>query len=83
MIKKCFSLTPYTYSVKIKIYYFSYVGGTNMFGLGATELIIIFLIILILFGVGKLPEIGSGLGKAIKNFKKATSEDEADLTKKS
>ncbi len=53
-----------------------------MFGLGATELIIIFLIILILFGVGKLPEIGSGLGKAIKNFKKATDEDEADLTKK-
>ncbi len=53
-----------------------------MFGLGTTELIIIFLIILILFGVGKLPEIGGGLGKAIKNFKKASGDDEADLTKK-
>ena len=67
---------------RLKYTYNQQFGGTKMFGLGATELIIIFLIILILFGVGKLPEIGSGLGKAIKNFKKATSEDEADLTKK-
>lgn len=46
-----------------------------MFGLGTTELIIIFLIIVILFGVGKLPQLGGGLGAAIKNFKKATSDD--------
>jgi len=50
-----------------------------MFGIGSTELILILVIDLILFGVGKLPEIGSGLGKAIRNFKKATS-DEVDIT---
>jgi len=54
-----------------------------MFGLGTQELIIIFLIIMVLFGASRLPEIGSGIGKAIKNFKKATSEpDEIDVTPK-
>ena len=45
-----------------------------MFGIGMPELIIILIIILIIFGAGKLPEIGSGIGKGIKNFKKATTE---------
>jgi len=40
-----------------------------MFGLGPMELIIILVIILIIFGAGKLPEIGGGMGKAIRNFK--------------
>lgn len=46
-----------------------------MFGMGVTELIIILVIILIIFGVGKLPEIGSALGKGIKNFKKSVNEN--------
>ena len=47
-----------------------------MFGIGMPELIIILIIILIIFGAGKLPEIGAGMGKAIKNFKGAASEEE-------
>ena len=47
-----------------------------MFGIGMPELIIILVIILIIFGAGKLPEIGAGMGKAIKNFKSATTEAE-------
>ena len=47
-----------------------------MFGFGVTELIIIFAIILVIFGANKLPELGAGLGKGIKNFKEATKHDE-------
>jgi sec-independent protein translocase protein TatA len=47
-----------------------------MFGIGMTELIIILVIILIIFGAGKLPEIGAGMGNAIKNFKGAVKEPE-------
>ncbi|MDX9788603.1 MAG: twin-arginine translocase TatA/TatE family subunit [Desulfobacterales bacterium] len=53
-----------------------------MFGIGMPELIIILVIILIIFGAGKLPEIGAGMGKAIKNFKKATNETENKPTEK-
>ena len=49
-----------------------------MFGIGTTELIIILVIILIIFGVGKLPSIGTGIGQAIKNFKKATTDTDTD-----
>jgi sec-independent protein translocase protein TatA len=54
-----------------------------MFGLGMQELVVILIIILVLFGAARLPEIGKGIGQAIRNFKKATSEpDEIDVTPK-
>lgn len=54
-----------------------------MFGLGMQELVIILVIVLVLFGANRLPEIGKGIGQAIKSFKKATSEpDEIDITPK-
>ena len=43
-------------------------------GIGMPELLVILVIVLIIFGAGKLPEIGAGLGKGIRNFKKATTE---------
>lgn len=49
-----------------------------MFGLGFQELLIILVIALIIFGPGKLPQIGSGLGKAIRDFKKGISGDESE-----
>ena len=54
-----------------------------MFGLGVQELIIILVIVLVLFGAKNLPQIGEGLGKGIKNFRKATKgNDEIDVTPK-
>jgi sec-independent protein translocase protein TatA len=47
-----------------------------MFGIGMPELLIILVIILMIFGAGKLPELGDSLGKAIKGFKKAVEEPE-------
>jgi len=52
-----------------------------MFGLGTTELIVILVLVLVIFGAGKLPEIGGALGKGIRSFRKAASErDEIDVT---
>ncbi|MFL2935809.1 MAG: twin-arginine translocase TatA/TatE family subunit [Myxococcota bacterium] len=51
-----------------------------MFGLGPMELAIILAIVVVLFGARRLPEIGSGVGKAIKNFKSGISGDEIDVT---
>lgn len=46
-----------------------------------SEMLVILVVVMLLFGSRKLPEIGSGLGRAIKNFKKATIEpDEIDIT---
>ena len=47
-----------------------------MFGLGVPELIIILIIGLVLFGPGKLPDVGKALGKSIREFKSATTESE-------
>ncbi len=52
-------------------------------GIGIPELLIILVIVLVIFGANKLPEIGSGMGRAIKDFKKASKEpDEIDITEK-
>jgi len=54
-----------------------------MFGIGTTELLIIFGIVIVIFGARRLPELGSGVGQAIKNFKKGISgKDEIDVTPK-
>lgn len=52
-----------------------------MFGLGLQELLVILVIALVIFGPSKLPQIGSGLGKAIRDFKKGVSGDEDDVAK--
>ncbi len=54
-----------------------------MFGLGIGELLVILVIVLIIFGAGRLPEIGEGLGRSIRNFRKAVkAPDEIDITPK-
>ena len=45
-----------------------------MFGLGTTELIIILVLVLIIFGAGKLPQVGGALGKGMRNFKDGIKE---------
>ena len=54
-----------------------------MFGIGMQELLLILVVVLLIFGANKLPEIGGGLGRAIRNFRRASSEpDEIDITPK-
>jgi sec-independent protein translocase protein TatA len=52
----------------------------TMFGLGIGELVIILVIVLIIFGAGKLPEIGEGIGKGIRNFRRSVKSEEIDVT---
>jgi sec-independent protein translocase protein TatA len=47
-----------------------------MFGIGLPELIVILVILLLIFGAAKLPEIGRSIGKAIKEFKKASTDED-------
>lgn len=52
-----------------------------MFTVGPTQILLVLVLILVLFGARKLPEVGGSLGKAIRNFRKATTEpDEIDIT---
>ena len=54
-----------------------------MLGIGTGELVLIFLVVMVVFGSSKLPQLGEGLGIAIKSFKRAiTSADEIDVTPK-
>lgn len=53
-----------------------------MFGLGIPELLIIFSIVLIVFGAGKLPQIGAGMGKAIRGFRREIGDAEGLLREK-
>ncbi len=49
--------------------------------MGMGELIIVLIVVILIFGAGKIPQLGDGLGKAIRNFKKSVSEDPAiDVT---
>ncbi len=54
-----------------------------MFGIGTTELLVILFIILLVFGSKKLPELAQGLGRGIREFKKATNDiqEELDINK--
>ncbi len=52
-----------------------------MFGLGIPELLIILVIVVVIFGASRLPQLGEGLGKGIRNFRSATRESpEIDVT---
>ena len=50
-----------------------------MFGLGTQELLIILVLVMIVFGAGKLPQVGGALGKGLRNFKKGVNETEDDI----
>jgi sec-independent protein translocase protein TatA len=49
-----------------------------MFGLGIGELVVILLVLVLLFGASKLPQLGSGLGEGIRSFRKAFREVQGD-----
>lgn len=58
-------------------------NATGMFGLGIGELLVILVIVMIIFGAGKLPQIGEGLGRGIRSFRKEMQRpDEIDITPK-
>lgn len=50
-----------------------------MFGLGTQELLIILVLVMIVFGAGKLPQVGSALGKGLRNFKQGIKDEQETL----
>ncbi len=50
-----------------------------MFGLGTQELLIILVLVMIIFGAGKLPQVGGALGKGLRNFKKGMNDTDEDI----
>jgi sec-independent protein translocase protein TatA len=60
----------------------SQAGENDMFGLGTQELIIILVLVLIIFGAGKLPQVGGAIGKGLRNFKEGIKEGDDDAEKK-
>jgi sec-independent protein translocase protein TatA len=56
-------------------------GRVHVPNLGFGELVIVFLIVMLIFGAGRLPQIGEGIGKAIRNLKRGLSaDDDIDVT---
>jgi sec-independent protein translocase protein TatA len=53
-----------------------------MFGLGIWELVVILVIVVLLFGAKRLPEIGAGIGEGIRNFRKSMKDDKAEKGEK-
>lgn len=51
-----------------------------MFGLGTQEIVLICIVILVLFGAKKIPDLMSGFGRGIKEFKKASKDIETEIT---
>ncbi len=63
---------------RIKIFWLRVFGGTMPFHLGPTELIIILVIVIVLFGAGRIGRLGGDFGKAISEFRKAVKPGDED-----